>query len=116
MQLFAPSLCLYLFKSHQKESVCWCVCVGGGGVSARVEQSCNEQILQRQQQKGLKTSRGWMTCWDFTKTLARRRQRGKDSFCILILGTRAERRTGEKEEGGRFSQAESVCVVMDETL
>lgn len=47
-QLFAASLCLYLFKSGGKECVRVFVCVCGGGVLAGVEQSCNEQILERE--------------------------------------------------------------------
>lgn len=49
MQLFAPSFRLYLFKSSEKECVC-SLRVRGGGVLAGVEQSCNEQILERERE------------------------------------------------------------------
>lgn len=45
-----------------------CVRVRGGGVLAGVEQSCNEQILERERAKN---KRGQMTWWnrDITTTI-----------------------------------------------
>lgn len=44
--------------------MCVCVHACGGGVLAGVEQSCNEQILEREREREQGRKRGQMTWWN----------------------------------------------------
>lgn len=99
-----------------------CVSVCGGGVLAGVEQSCNEQILERERERERpKNKRGQMTWWNwdtttiqiFRRALKRIGQREKErNNSSLLLHILISRRGSSlhHSRGGRGDIHSPLCL------
>jgi len=91
-------------------SLCVCVCgVCGGGVLAGVEQSCNEQILERERERPEKQARtddlvelGYNNNPDFQGERRDGEDKGRAIIHpVLLLVSRSERGSSSSRGGGR---------------